>query len=335
MMVMNMYMYMNYNNLYSDLLIESYGNQFQENFEKLMFKYYPNFKKVQAYGNSGDKGNDGFLQDDGIFFQVYGPISMSSSIEKNILQKIQKDIEKLVNASKEKFWENVVEWIFVYNDFGKGITPKISQKLNEMSEKYGIKCHSWGINDLVNKFSALPSHEKEELLNLPPCMNYNEMYIQDQEHWQMFKKEFGYLLNEIKAERIWFGKTLEKKLFCVENTDFAIFNFFEIWNRNFIFFFFDEKLNKYYKEFQKQFYCIWNDAILRYYIYIENIEKYCCIRFDENVEYIKKYDNDFHDSHSSYMKQIYQFQNQIYNLLNIYMNMENRILELNSSINPL
>lgn len=61
-------------------LQENSGEAFQSLFEELMVLRYPyNFQKIAPYGKDGDKGNDGYLKGEGIFFQVYGPKTNADS----------------------------------------------------------------------------------------------------------------------------------------------------------------------------------------------------------------------------------------------------------------
>lgn len=46
-----------------------------------MTKAEPNFQPVKAYGNIGDRKNDGFVSQTGIYYQVYAPRDVNK--EKN------------------------------------------------------------------------------------------------------------------------------------------------------------------------------------------------------------------------------------------------------------
>lgn len=331
---MNVGYNIDYNDEFRKKLKESSGEMFQENFEKLMLKCHYNFKKILPYGNSGDKGNDGYLEGEGIFFQVYGPKTMAALTEKYILKKISTDIKKIIKSSKEGYWENIKEWIFVYNDFSRGITPNISKKLNELFQTTGIKCSSWGIENLVNKFSKLPIDDKRELLNLSRVIpNHRNEYISDEQNWQEFKSVFNYLLYEIDAERIWFGKGFEKKLFFAGNSNILSYKYFKYWNENFIYFFKDSYLNYCYKKFEQEFLEIW-DMIYKYYYYDEEYERFYCIRFDENVDYIRSLETEtnFIDSHNEYMKKIEEFAIKRDNLFYTFSKMKERIIYLNNHL---
>ena len=47
--------------------------EFQSFFEDIMQKAYPTFQKIRPYGKEGDRGNDGYRPDKGIYYQVYSP----------------------------------------------------------------------------------------------------------------------------------------------------------------------------------------------------------------------------------------------------------------------
>jgi hypothetical protein len=52
---------------------ESSGNSFQKLFSDIMVLNNPAFRRVCAYGNKGDGGNDGYVPSEQRYYQVYGP----------------------------------------------------------------------------------------------------------------------------------------------------------------------------------------------------------------------------------------------------------------------
>lgn len=316
-------------------LQENSGEAFQSLFEELMELCYPyNFQKITPYGKDGDKGNDGYLKGEGIFFQVYGPKTNADSNEKYILKKIDDDIEKIL-SSQNIYWEKVKEWIFVYNDFAQGITPKISKKIFELSNRYGIKCNIWGINKLVNIFFNLPIRYKIKILNIPSYSSFIESkYIySDDENWRIFRKLFNYFIYEIRNDRVWFGKSFRKYLFFEKYNNILVADILKKWNIEYICFFKNESLNYYYRDFKNTFFEIWN-MISNYYIYDEDTEKFECIRFDENEDYIYSLEKDYkpYSTHDIYRKKINLFQEKIDYLEYTYSKMEEIVSNINNGL---
>lgn len=49
------------------------GQQFEDFFVEIMSKSNPDFQPVKAYGNIGDRKNDGFDKIRGVYYQVFAP----------------------------------------------------------------------------------------------------------------------------------------------------------------------------------------------------------------------------------------------------------------------
>lgn len=59
-----------------------------------MTKAEPNFQPVKAYGNIGDRKNDGFVSQTGIYYQVYAPRDVNK--EKTVgdaVKKLETDLK--------------------------------------------------------------------------------------------------------------------------------------------------------------------------------------------------------------------------------------------------
>jgi tetratricopeptide (TPR) repeat protein len=95
------------------------GTEFQTFFERIMERAYPDFQKIRPYGKEGDKGNDGYRPDAGIYYQVYAPRDPGDK-ESDAAEKFKEDFEKLKTG-----WDKIStikELNFVYNEKGSGLT---------------------------------------------------------------------------------------------------------------------------------------------------------------------------------------------------------------------
>jgi tetratricopeptide (TPR) repeat protein len=103
--------------------------EYQAFFEGIMEKAFTGFQKIRPYGNSGDKGNDGYRPAEGIYYQVYAPAEPGEK-EATAAEKFKEDFEKLKNG-----WDKIStikELNFVYNDKGSGLTIKLEEARAEL-----------------------------------------------------------------------------------------------------------------------------------------------------------------------------------------------------------
>jgi hypothetical protein len=107
------------------------GTEFQSFFEDIMQKAFPDFQKIRPYGNEGDGGNDGYIKNLGIYYQVYAPNEPAIK-EAIAAKKLSEDFEKL-----KKNWSNISEikkYYFVYNDKNNGSTQKLESVITKLQK---------------------------------------------------------------------------------------------------------------------------------------------------------------------------------------------------------
>jgi len=160
------------------------GQSFQDFFSKIMGYSNPNFKSVKPWGRMGDRKNDGFIKNEGKYFQVYSPEKPENKINKTI-KKLNEDFEGLYEFWNEKY--PIKEFYFVFNS---GETnPLLEEELSKLTFKYkNISFGSFLRNDLERVFMSLSKSQiqtiiggipsPEELLNdldfsiLPEVVKY-------------------------------------------------------------------------------------------------------------------------------------------------------------------
>ena len=67
---------------------EADAQQYENLFIKIMGAYKKGFQPVKPHGNIGDRGNDGWVKDEGIYYQVYAPEDITkNSLDFNLWLK--------------------------------------------------------------------------------------------------------------------------------------------------------------------------------------------------------------------------------------------------------
>jgi len=107
------------------------ATEFQSFFEDVMEKAYLDFQKIRPYGKKGDRGNDGYRPDSGIYYQVYAPMKPFEK-EADAAKKLREDFDKLKTA-----WDQISKikaFYFVFNDKGFGVSIEIERALAELKD---------------------------------------------------------------------------------------------------------------------------------------------------------------------------------------------------------
>jgi hypothetical protein len=129
------------------------GNEFQTFFENIMEKAYDDFQRIRPYGNEGDRGNDGYRKESGIYYQVYAPQTPQINYTKAV-KKLKEDFYKLKNN-----WDDISkikEYYFVFNDKYDGSTQKLEEAITELEkENVGIKFNIFIAKNLEKIFFTL------------------------------------------------------------------------------------------------------------------------------------------------------------------------------------
>ena len=119
-------------NMFKLKIHESSGQVFEDLFTSIMNYVNQDFQAIKAWGNIGDRKNDGYIKSTGTFFQVYAPEEITTSYV-NTINKIKRDFEGL----KEQ-WHPVNEFYFVVNDKYKGVNADCEKTIQNIKEEHGL-----------------------------------------------------------------------------------------------------------------------------------------------------------------------------------------------------
>ncbi len=142
-------------------VFEKNATEFQNFFESIMEAAFPSFRKIRPYGKKGDKGNDGYRPDEGIYYQVYAPKNPNEK-ESEAARKLKRDFEKLKTN-----WDKISEikkFYFVFNDKWGGSSIEIETALAELkADNPGIDFQPFLAKDLEDVFFTLEPDEIQSL----------------------------------------------------------------------------------------------------------------------------------------------------------------------------
>lgn len=123
-------------NMFHLQIHEADGQRFEDLFSKIMSYKSRDFQPVKPYGNICDRKNDGWIQSENTYYQVYAPSNIEKSIN-DAVNKLETDLEGLL-----KHWDelcSVKNFYFVLNDKYKGAPPQLQQKMLSLKSKFGLE----------------------------------------------------------------------------------------------------------------------------------------------------------------------------------------------------
>jgi hypothetical protein len=139
------------------------GQAFEDFFTRIMQLSNSNFLPVAPQGSIGDRKNDGFVKDDGKYYQVYAPQDPAIR-ESQAIKKLDRDFKGLYS-----FWNKKVtpirEFYFVLNDKYKGAYPTLYPEFTKIEKKHpAVKCNPFLAQHLEDVFMSLPVTLIEDIL---------------------------------------------------------------------------------------------------------------------------------------------------------------------------
>jgi len=145
---------------------QSHGDGFQSLFSNIMKYSDPRFRAVQPWGNWGDGGNDGWIEEDGHYFQVYGP-KPTTKYEDACTTALGKAIDDFAKIPAK--WTNVRRYTFVMNDRFQGIPAPIDNGLQKLAKDHNLeKAAPFSALDLMIVFMKLDDGVRQDIVGHVP-----------------------------------------------------------------------------------------------------------------------------------------------------------------------
>lgn len=158
-------------------ILSADAQRYEDLFTAVMTLRESNFTPIKPQGNIGDQGNDGYVADEGLYYQCYAPETPEDSVS-TAAKKATDDFAKLLaNWSADS---PVTDYRFVFNDKYKGSFPAIEHALNELKAKHSLNsAKAFLAKDLEREFMKLPLTEMQTVLQ---AVIPHAQYIADIEH---------------------------------------------------------------------------------------------------------------------------------------------------------
>lgn len=175
------------------------GNEFQNLFYDIMKRTDKDFIEIKTQGSIGDRKCDGYIKNEGIFYQVYAPEDASNKeTQKNAISKLRKDFEKLYTHTKNGHYEEIKEFIFVINTKGaKGIYPDLADELEKLEKEYdNINFRYMDTDSIKDLFYNLDINNKRRIMDF--CIpDINDMSIK----FEVIQEVVVYLNDNVKEKK--------------------------------------------------------------------------------------------------------------------------------------
>lgn len=150
---------------------EAQGEPFQALFGRLMSHVAPGFQPIKPTGSLGDGGNDGWIPDQGHYFQVYAPAATTKPSPTEAVSKAIDDFGKLRSN-----WTGIKRYSFVMNDRFTGIPSEVAKALQVLAGSEKIVAGALSTQELMTKFNALGDDDKGDVVEtFPPPMDVVEV----------------------------------------------------------------------------------------------------------------------------------------------------------------
>lgn len=122
---------------FQNKIYSSDGQAFEDLFVSIMNYKNQDFTPIKPWGNIGDRKSDGYIPNQGIYYQVYAPEDIRKSYSDTI-NKLNNDFEGL-----KTHWSNhdtgIKEFYFVVNDKYKGINADCEKTIKSIEKVHKLK----------------------------------------------------------------------------------------------------------------------------------------------------------------------------------------------------
>lgn len=142
------------------------GQSFEDLFTEIMSYVDHDFRKIKAWGNIGDRKNDGYIESKGIYYQVYAPEDITLKYPE-LVSKLKQDFEGLKDQ-----WNPIKEFYFVVNDKFKGVNADSEKVLKQLSTIHNLdKSGFFTADNLMQKVFSLETDEIVKIVGFLPNIN--------------------------------------------------------------------------------------------------------------------------------------------------------------------
>ena len=156
--------------IFKNRILDYNGQEFEDFFVSIMTKSNPEFRAVKAYGNIGDRKNDGFDRTTGTYYQVFAPENiMKEKTTRDGMKKLETDLNGLY-----EYWNPICliqNYFFVINDKYNGVPAPIIEMieiLNNDPRYENIKIRLFSAKDLERVFDELSDDSKQDIIGFIP-----------------------------------------------------------------------------------------------------------------------------------------------------------------------
>lgn len=118
--------------LFQSKILRADGQRFEDIFSAIMNYAETDFQQIKPWGNIGDRKNDGYIKNKGIFYQVYAPEDIRKSYP-NVVSKLKEDFDGL-----KAQWSHVNDFYFVVNDKYNGVNADSEKIIQEIKISHNL-----------------------------------------------------------------------------------------------------------------------------------------------------------------------------------------------------
>jgi len=119
--------------LFQNKILKADGQAFEDIFISIMNYAEADFQPIKPWGDIGDRKNDGYIRNKGIFYQVFAPEVIKKSYVE-VVKKTKKDFTGLLSQ-----WKDIKEFYFVVNDKLNGVNADCEQAIQDIKTDYNLQ----------------------------------------------------------------------------------------------------------------------------------------------------------------------------------------------------